>query len=106
MSSFLLQTIADRRLEILRLLYQADGSSNTGSLETGLRARGYDGRALPFGCVEEDCDVLARHGLVFLERLDGPFGDVVTVKLGKLGVAYLQRRIPAVDDVSYPELGI
>lgn len=100
------QTIGNRRLTILRLLAEVDGSSNTSSLEIGLQARGFTGRALPFGCVEEDCAFMARLGFVYTDEIAGDFGTVTTVRLGKLGVAYLHRRIPEVEGVRYPSLGI
>lgn len=96
---------AKRRLTILRFLFEVDGASNSSSIETALRARGFVGRALPFGCVEADCELMQQHGFVFVERLGGQFGEVITVQLGKIGVAYLQREVPAVDDVEYPKIG-
>lgn len=99
------QNIAKRRLTILRILYEVDGTSNTSSIETALRAYGFVGRALPFGCVEEDCRIMESHGFVFIERIEGAFGTVVTVHLGKIGVAYLNREVAEVGDVEYPKIG-
>jgi hypothetical protein len=99
------QNIAKRRLTILRILYEADGTSNTSTIETALRACGFVGKALPFGCVAEDCELMQGHGLVFVERLAGQFGEVITVHLGKIGVAYLAREVPAIDGIEYPKIG-
>jgi hypothetical protein len=105
MPSFAEMTAAKRRLTILRILYEADGTANTSSIETALRACGFTGAALGFGVVEADCELMQSLGYVFVERLQGRFGEVVTVRLGKIGVAYLHREAPEVDDVEYPKIG-
>lgn len=97
---------AKRRLTLLRILAEADGVANTSMLETALRACGFAGKALPLGCVEEDCERLAREGYVFVGGEEGQFGRVITVRLGRIGVAYLAREVPEVSWIEYPRLGI
>jgi hypothetical protein len=90
----------DRRLVILRLLEESDGSANEGMLRTGLDMLGH-GVKLTRQVVRADLDLLEKAGCVRLEWFDD---KIVVAHLTERGVDCVHGRVE-VHGVKKPGIG-
>lgn len=89
-----------RRLALLRVLVEMEGSSNESVIRDMLRELGFAGRLL--GNTREDIQHLEAAGLVTITY----YADKVMVAaIAPRGVAYLAREISPIDGVAYPAIG-
>lgn len=102
MSGFRRAIDSSRRLALLRLLKESEGSANESVLRTGLGALGFGGAALGDG-VRADLRMLEERELVRTTL----YNDVVMVAtITRRGMAYLAREVPQVEGVDYPSIGV
>lgn len=103
MTDFCTATAASRRLALLRLLREAEGSCNESVLRTGLGQLGFRGRLATEEAVREDLVLLKDAGLVTHDWYEG---RVLVVHMTRRGDAYLRREAEPVPGVDYPGIGV
>jgi len=91
-----------RRLAVLRLVAEAEGSTNESVVKTGLGALGFVGRQATAEAVRSDLDFLKDCGLLVHTWYDG---RVLVVTLTRRGEDYLHREAEPIDGIDYPRLG-
>lgn len=101
--SFADHLAASRRLALLRLLIENEGSANESVVRTGLGALGFAGRLGTLDAVRGDIKHLAECGLV---QEDWYGGKVLVATITKRGVAYTRRQVEPIEGVEYPDLGV
>lgn len=101
--SFADHVTKSRRLALLRVLVENDGSANESVARTALAALGFAGRLGTFEAVREDIKFLAQCGLV---KEDWYGGRVLVASITKRGVAYTLREVDPIEGVDYPAMGV
>ena len=101
--SFAAVNAASRRLAILRVLTENEGSANESVLRTMLEALGFRGRLATVEAVREDLELLCQAGLIVQ---DWYMGKVLIGTITKRGVAYLARQVEPIDGIEYPSMGV
>jgi len=91
-----------RRLAILRLLAESEGTANESVIKTGLGMLGFAGRMATADAVRTDLDFLKDCGLVIHTWYDG---RVLVVTLTRRGEDYLRREVEPIDGIDYPRVG-
>lgn len=100
--SFDAAVAASRRLAILRLLAESEGSANESVIRTGLGMLGFRGRTATEADVRADLNLLRDAGLVDHEWFGG---RVLVAAITKRGAGYLRREVAPIEGVEQPSLG-
>lgn len=95
------EIMKSRRLAILRVLKENEGSANESVLRVALHQLGFRGRNATDEAIRADAEFLYAAGLANQEFYRG---SVLTLSLTRRGVAFLSRRVDPVPGVSYPEV--
>ena len=101
--SFADHLAASRRLALLRLLVENEGSANESVLRTGLAQLGFGGRLGTVEAVRVDIKFLAERGLA---KEDWYGGKVLVASITKRGVAFTRRETEEIEGIEYPDLGV
>ncbi len=99
MNDFVKMLAEDRRLAILRLLKESQGSANESVLHIALEALGH--RNQPRSQIREDMRALEGFGLLVIEF----YGDVMVAHVTKRGMDVAEGRV-FVEGVKAPAIGI
>jgi hypothetical protein len=91
-----------RRLAMLRLLAESDGTANESVIKIGLGQLGFAGRQATAEAVRQDLDFLRDCGLIIHTWYNG---QVLVVSLTRRGEDYLRREAEPIDGIDYPRLG-
>ncbi|MGO1078327.1 VpaChn25_0724 family phage protein [Inquilinus sp. CA228] len=100
--SFAEANTKSRRLAILRLLAESEGSANESVLKQGLHLLGFAGRQATADAVREDLAWLKDRGLVGHTWYEA---RVLVVTLTRRGEDYLNREVEPIDGIEYPRMG-
>ncbi|RJF94816.1 ArsR family transcriptional regulator [Oleomonas cavernae] len=92
-----------RRLALLRVLAENEGSANESVIKVALAALGFRGRLATDDAVRSDLDMLKEAGLIVDEWYQG---RVRIATLTKRGVSFLARQVDPVSGIEYPSMGV
>lgn len=103
MSDYAATIAASRRLALLRVLVENEGSANESVLRSALAALGFRGRLATDEGLGGDLDLLSRADLIVIENY---MGRVKIATITKRGVRYLAREVEPIAGIEYPSLGV